>query len=54
MTHYWYWKKWLPARNGRRCWVVARGKMGSILVEFEDGKRCVTNRYAVRRLDCNA
>lgn len=35
---------------GRRCRVVARGKMNTILVEFEDGRRVVTSRNAVRRV----
>jgi hypothetical protein len=29
--------------------VLARGAMNSILVEFEDGLRVVTSRYAARR-----
>ena len=34
--------------KGRNCRIVARGTMNSILVEFEDGERVVTSRYAVR------
>jgi hypothetical protein len=30
--------------------VLARGKMSSALVEFEDGYRAVVSRYALRRL----
>ena len=33
----------------RRCRVVARGTMNSVLVEFEDGSKVVTSRYAVRK-----
>jgi hypothetical protein len=29
--------------------VVARGAMNSVLVEFEDGVRTVTSRFAVRQ-----
>jgi hypothetical protein len=29
---------------------VARGALGSVLVEFEDGERTVTSARAVRRL----
>jgi len=50
MTHYWFWKKKLGERNRQPCRVLARGKMNSILVEFEDGYRVITSRYAVRRL----
>lgn len=49
MTHYWFWKKWLPERHGQPCRVLARGRMNSVLVEFADGWRVITSRYAVRR-----
>lgn len=45
----WFWKSRLPDRKGQSCRIVTRGKMNSILVEFEDGFRAVTSRYAVRR-----
>jgi len=45
----WHWIKHLPERKGQRCKVLARGKMNSILVEFEDGFRVITSRYAVRK-----
>lgn len=38
----------LSGRAGGRCRVVARGAMNSVLVEFPDGTRVVTSRYAVR------
>lgn len=34
----------------RRCRVVARGTMNSVLVEFENGQREVTSRNAVRKV----
>ena len=45
----WFWKAKLPERRGQRCRVVAQGRLNSVLVEFEDGYRVVTSRYAVRR-----
>jgi len=45
----WYWRKRLPERKGQRCKVLVRGKKNNILVEFEDGFKVVTSRYAVRR-----
>ncbi len=45
----WFWRAYLGDRRGHRCRVLARGKMNSILVEFEDGFRAITSRYAVRR-----
>ncbi|MFW6030984.1 MAG: hypothetical protein ACOC9T_00205 [Myxococcota bacterium] len=39
---------WLPERKGEACDVVARGRNGSVLVEFADGRRVVAPRYAVR------
>ena len=49
MTHVWYWRSRLPERKSEPCRVLARGRMNSILVEFADGFRVVTSRYAVRR-----
>jgi hypothetical protein len=49
-THLWFWKSRLPARKGQHWRVLARGRMNSILVEFEDGYRVVTSRYAVRKI----
>ena len=37
--------------RGRRCRIVARGALGSVLVELEDGERVVTSRRAVRRAE---
>ncbi len=49
--HYWYWKSKLPERNKTNCKVLIRGgRMNSILVEFEDGYKVITSRYAVRKL----
>ena len=45
----WFWKSRLPERKGQPCKVLVRGGMNSILVEFEDGQRVVTSRYAVRK-----
>ena len=52
MTHVWYYRVVLPERKGQRCRVLARGNgrgPRNILVEFEDGFRVVTTRFAVRR-----
>ncbi len=45
----WFWRTRLPERKGEPCRVLVRGKMNSALVEFEDGHRVVTSRFAVRR-----
>lgn len=50
MTHRWHWRKWMPERHGQLCRVLAVGRMNSALVEFEDGTKVVTSRYAVRKL----
>lgn len=47
--HRWHWRSRLPERHGQPCRVLARGRLNSILVEFEDGFRVVTSRFAVRR-----
>ena len=49
MTHVWYWKKKLPERKGQPCRVLARGKKNSVLVEFADGFKVITSRFAVRK-----
>ncbi len=35
----------------RPCRVVARGKMNSVLIEFENGQREVVSRYAIRKVN---
>ncbi len=54
LTHRWHWRKWMPERHGQLCRVLAVGRMNSALVEFEDGTKVVTSRYAVRKLIHNA
>jgi hypothetical protein len=50
MTHYWRVRTRLAERFGHCCRVLVRGRMNSILVEFEDGYRVVTSRNFVRKL----
>jgi len=45
----WTWKTRLPERRGMSHRVIARGKLNSCMVEFEDGERFVTSRNALRR-----
>lgn len=45
----WFWRSRLPGRKGQACRVLARGRMNSILVEFVDGFKVLTSRYAVRK-----
>jgi hypothetical protein len=52
-THSWRWRKWLPERYGQSCRVLANGRLNSALVEFEDGHRVITSRYAVRKITPN-
>jgi hypothetical protein len=47
----WYWRTKLGERKGQRCRVLARGKLNTIAVEFEDGHRVTTSRYAIRKAD---
>ncbi len=49
MTHVWFWKSKLRERKGQPCRVLARGKKNSILVEFKDGYKVITSRFAVRK-----
>lgn len=52
MTHTYRWKNNAKRLTmfGRKCVVLARGKMNSVLIRFEDGQREVVSRYAVRRI----
>jgi hypothetical protein len=50
LTHTWRWRSKLPERYGQRCRVLTRGRMNSALVEFADGERVITSRYAVRKV----
>lgn len=45
----WYWRRRHAERKGQPCRVVCRGTMNSILVEFPDGFRTITSRWAVRK-----
>ncbi len=49
MKHVWFWRKWLSERKGQECRILVRAKrMNSILIEFDDGFKVVTSRWAVR------
>lgn len=37
-------------RKGQPCRILARGAKNSVLVEFEDGFKVITSKYAVRSL----
>ena len=52
-NYYWFWKAKLPERNKEKCRVMSRGKMNSILIEFQDGYKVITSRYAVRLISGN-
>ncbi len=52
-NYIWFWRNKLDNRKGQKCRVLRRGKMNSILVEFEDGYKVITSRYAVRKLIIN-
>lgn len=39
--------------KGRMCHIVATGKMGSVLIEFENGQREISSRRALRKLSEN-
>ena len=47
--HVWHWRCRLPERKGQRCRVLIRGGRNTCLVEFPDGFRVYTSRWAVRR-----
>ena len=48
-NYQWFWRKRLPERKGQYCRVLVRGKMNSALVEFENGFKVITSRFAVRK-----
>lgn len=53
--YWWRVRTRLPDRYGHPVKVLARGKMNTALVEFEDGFRAYTSRNYVRKLplDCS-
>ena len=53
-NYVWFWRSRLSDRKGQPCRVMAGGAKNSILVEFPDGYRVVTSRYAVRRCPVQA
>jgi hypothetical protein len=50
MTHRWHWSKYLPERKDQLCRVLSTGRMNSALIEFADGYRVLSSRYAVRKI----
>ena len=50
MTHVWRWNVRLPHRKGEACRILARGALNNCLIEFQDGTKVVTSRYAVRKI----
>jgi hypothetical protein len=49
-NYVWFWRSRLPERKGQECRVLVRARrMNSVLIEFKDGERVVTSRYAVRQ-----
>ena len=54
MSHVWYWRSRLGERKGQPCEVLARGRMGSILVRFADGQTSdrVTGEIDLEQLPC--
>ncbi len=47
---YWRVRATLPEWHAQRLRVLARGKLNSALIEFEDGARHVVSRWAFRRV----
>ena len=45
----WWWRCRLPERKGQHCRVLIRGGRNTCLVEFADGYRVYTSRWAVRK-----
>lgn len=45
--HVWRISTNLPERKGTLCRVLARGKLNSIRIEFEDGERHIVSRFSV-------
>jgi hypothetical protein len=40
-------------RKGQLCRILSRGRMGSVMVEFEDGFRAIVSGNALRRVKTN-
>lgn len=47
----WYWRKRLGEYKGRPCRLLAVGKLNSVLIEFKDGRKFVTDRRGLRKAD---
>lgn len=48
--YYYRWRKYRNGLYGKRCRILARFSMNSILVEFEDGVRCVISGNAIAKV----
>ncbi len=49
-VYYWRVSTRYPERKGQRCYVLARGRMNSCLVMFDDGYKTVTSRNYIRKV----
>ncbi len=47
--YYWRVRTRLAERFGQPCRVLMRGRMNTVVVEFDDGVRVATSRWYVRR-----
>jgi hypothetical protein len=47
---YWRIRVNLPDRFGARCRILARGKMNSCWIEFEDGVQHIVSRNSIRKI----
>jgi hypothetical protein len=47
--YYWRVRTRLAERFGQSCRVLMRGRMNTVVVEFEDGVRVATSRWYVRK-----
>lgn len=47
---YWRIRTNLPERFGSLCRIIARGKMNSCQIEFEDGTRHIVSRNSIRKV----
>lgn len=52
MTHYYAWRNNAKRQTlySRKCRIVSRGTMNSLLAEFENGQREVVSGNAIRRI----
>ena len=49
LPYIYFWKKYRPELKDKPCRLIKTGKLNSVEIEFGNGERIITSRYALRK-----